>query len=195
MNSNHHTHHPLPIKILSYLQSKWGDTRLREWQQEAEEQRRECNRLTEECRRLQESEKQLQQEVNALRAKLAQMPPPAACDLHNKPWLKLLDGIKAQIMRIRERVRNMQHEDIPASGHSLFLQHLDYALREAMLSSGAIEISNEKEYRLLRHELVPLQDNVAEGTPLGNDIEDGFGVCVGDRVIIRAQVTLSTPSE
>lgn len=170
-------------------------TELQELQQKTENQQRECIRLAEECRNLRASEKQLQQEVKELRAKLAQMPPPAACDLYNKPWLKLLDGIKAQIMRIRERVRNMQHEDIPASGHSIFLQHLDYALREAMLSSGAIEISNEKEYRLLRHELVPLQDNVAEGTPLGNDIEDGFGVCVGDRVIIRAQVTLSTPSE
>lgn len=193
--SNHPlTNNPLK-KLQNYLLTIMGSTELQELRQKTENQQRECNRLAEECRRLQESEKQLQQEVKELRAKLAQMPPPAACDLHNRPWLKLLDGIKAQIMRIRERVRNMQHEDIPASGHSLFLQHLDYALREAMLSSGATEISEEKEYRILRHELVPLQDNVAEGTPLGNDIEDGFGVCVGDRVIIRAQVTLSTPSE
>lgn len=170
-------------------------TELQELQQKTENQQRECIRLAEECRNLRASEKQLQQEVKELRAKLAQMPPPVACDLHNHPWLKLLDGVKAQIMRIRERVRNMQHEELSASGDSLFLQHLDYALREAMLSSGATEISEEKEYRILRHELVPLQDNVAEGTPLGHVVGDGFGICVGERVIIRAQVTLQSSSE
>lgn len=111
--------------------------------------------------------------------------------LDNKPWMKLQKKLCDEILRIRKRIRAINDGTAPTRSPAIFLESIDESIRHAMVDSGATAIEDEPTYDILRHELVPAQASVAEGTPLKETLDGGFGVCVGDLVLIRALVSLS----
>lgn len=162
--------------------------------------RRACSpELENELQQLKQQIQQLKQQIQQLEQQVQQQerqqepeqPQESIPLLQNREWLTLMERLCEMVKRIRSRVKDIQEsEEVAKRSPIPFLESLDSAIREAMLSSGAEDIDHETEYDILRHEAVPPRGTVLDRTPIEETLE--FGVAVQKRVFIRALVKLKS---